>query len=98
MLHAPPTRHDDPERASRSGRNRVVSGLKPWVIDQLENEERLRREEDARRGHRIELPQTGTAEHKEPTGRRERSGASSVVEILPLSPGSVVAAVTVVDV
>lgn len=62
-----------------------MSRLEPWIIEQLENEERRRQDDEASRRHRIELPQTSPrapAEHAEPLG-----GAHGVT-VLPLSPGS----------
>lgn len=55
--------------------------LDPWVIEQLEEEAR-RREEEASRSHRIELPQTRPhAERSE-----ENPEATSHVAIVDLSP------------
>jgi hypothetical protein len=56
-----------------------VSRLDPWIIEQLEEEARRRQEEEAQR-NRIELPQTAPAEE------RERTGTTSRVQIVPLSP------------
>lgn len=57
-----------------------MSRVDPWIIEQLEEEERRRREEEAQRS-RIELPQTAPAYEE-----RERTGVTSRLQIVPLSP------------
>lgn len=56
--------------------------LDPWVIEQIEEETR-RREEEASRSHRIELPQTRPlAESAE--GEPEAAQRVAIVDLSPL--------------
>lgn len=81
LLGVGPARHDHSVGAHRvCERDPAVSRLEPWIIEQLEEEERRRQEEEAQRS-RIELPQTAPA-HEE----RERTGVTSRLQIVPLSP------------
>ncbi len=56
--------------------------LDPWVIEQLEEEAR-RREEEASRSHRIELPQTRPAAEKSSEGDQEVTARVAVVDLSP---------------
>lgn len=65
---------------SRLERDQAVS-LDPWVIEQLEEEAR-RREEEASRSHRIELPQTRPAAEQS-EGDPEAAQRVAVVDLSP---------------
>ncbi|MCC7071079.1 MAG: hypothetical protein IT383_07145 [Deltaproteobacteria bacterium] len=56
--------------------------LDPWVIEQLEEEAR-RRDEEASRSHRIELPQTRPAAEQSNESDPEAAARVAVVDLSP---------------
>lgn len=67
---------------SRLERDLAVS-LDPWVIEQLEEEAR-RREEEATRSHRIELPQSSRPATEKSEGDPEGTQRVAIVDLSPI--------------